>query len=222
MNIMIITIGFRGGFIVIQVLLIAIAICIDSFLFGITYGIKQIQIPKLSILIIDLVSICVLGTSILFGHIIRQFISEGTASLISCITLISLGSFFMFEGYIKYKMENSKDNKIAKLRIPRLGLIIDIALDVTKGDLDISGDINVKEALYLGFVLSIDAFGAGFGISVGGAAYFYLLLFIFCFNILSILYGMHLGRKINSYKRSLKTSLLPGGILIFVALLRFL
>ena len=205
-----------------EALLIAIAICIDSFALGITYGIKQIQISKIAVLIINLVTICVLGLSIYFGHFVRQFISESTASLISCIILVSLGSFFMIEGYIKHKIENKADNRLAKFYIPKLGIIIDIALDSTKADMDVSGDINIKEAFYLGFILSIDALGAGFGLSLGGINYSYFLFFVFAINIISLFCGLNLGGSIKNYRSSLKTSLIPGGILVFVGLLKWL
>ncbi|WP_170917350.1 sporulation membrane protein YtaF [Maledivibacter halophilus] len=205
-----------------EALLIAIAICIDSFALGITYGIKQIKVSKISILIISLITIINLGISISFGQLVKQYISESTASLISCIVLIGLGSFFMLEGYIKYKVENKSSNRLGKLYIPKLGIIIDIALDSTKADLDVSGDINIKEALYLGLVLSVDALGSGFGISLGGINPSYFLFFVFCINFFSILYGKYLGSSIKSYKKSLKASLLPGGILIFVGLLKWI
>nr|WP_281418892.1 sporulation membrane protein YtaF [Vallitalea pronyensis] len=210
------------GIIMTEALLIAIAICIDSFALGITYGIKQIKISKTAILILNLVTISILGISIYSGQLVRQFISENTSSLISCIILVSLGSFFMIEGYIKYKIEKKEDNRLAKFYIPKLGIIIDIALDSTKADMDVSGDINIKEALYLGLILSIDALGAGFGLSLDGINYLYFLPLVFSFNIISILYGHYLGTKIESYNTSLKTSLLPGGILVFVGLLKWM
>ncbi len=206
----------------IEGLLIAIAICVDSFALGITYGIKQIKIPKVAILIINMISISVLGISIYSGHIVRQFISENTATMISCLVLVGLGLFFIMEGYIKYLTKNKNNCNLAKFHIPKLGIIIDIALDVTKADMDISGDIDIKEALYLGIVLSIDALAAGFGFSMGGANYLNFLLMVFFINILSITYGVFLGRKIKSYKNNLKTSLLPGSILIFIGILKWL
>lgn len=206
----------------IEGLLIAIAICVDSFALGITYGIKQIKIPKIAILIINMVTIFALGISIYSGHIIRQFISQEAATMISCLVLVGLGSFFIIESYLKYLSKNKSDNKLIKFYIPRLGIIIDIALDVTKADMDISGDINIKEALYLGIVLAIDALGAGFGFSMGGSNYIFFLLMVFIINIFSIFYGIFLGRKVESYRNSLRTSLLPGSILIFIGVLKWL
>ena len=60
----------------IQALLIAVALCIDSFAIGITYGMRKIKIPKLSIFVINLVTIFSLGISIFLGDLIKRFISE--------------------------------------------------------------------------------------------------------------------------------------------------
>ncbi|WP_026895353.1 manganese efflux pump [Clostridiisalibacter paucivorans] len=205
-----------------EILLISLAICIDSFALGITYGIKQIKIPKTAILIMNLVIIGVLGISIYLSHILKLFVSENMVSIISCIVLILLGTVLIIEGYIKYKLKNKKSNKLIKFYIPKLGLIVDIALDMTKGDSDISGDINPKEALNLGVILSIDSLGAGFGLSLGNINPVFFLVFVFFLNILSILYGIYLGSKVKKYENDLKTSLLPGSILIFVGLLKCL
>ena len=205
--------------------LIAMAICIDSFALGIIYGVKKIKTPKIAILIINLISIAVLGLSVLSGHIVRQFISDFTASLISCMILITLGFFFIFEEYIKLliskkSVDGFNKHQLVNFRIPKLGIIIDIALDVTKADLDVSGDIDMKEALYIGFILSIDSLGAGFGYAVGGMNVLYFLTFVFVINIISLSYGLMLGKKVRHYKKNLKISLLPGMILIAIGILK--
>lgn len=209
----------------IQSIFVAAAICLDSFALGITYGMKKIKISKTAIFIITLVTTLVLGISVLFGHIIKQFFSPFTASLLSSIVLIGLGCFFMLEGYIKHLTavkENEGDNNLLKVKIPKLGIIIDIALDVTKADMDVSGDIDIKEALYLGIMLSIDSLGAGFGYAMGDMNILSLLVFVFLFNIVCISYGLYIGSRTGDIKTNLKTSLLPGLILIVIGMLKWL
>lgn len=211
----------------IQALLIAVALCIDSFAIGITYGMRKIKIPKLSIFVINLVTIFSLGISIFLGDLIKRFISENAASIISFLILLSLGCFLMIEGYIRYlsekkALENKGDNNIAKIKLSKLGIIIDIGIDVTKADMDVSGDIDLKEAIYLGAILSIDSLCVGFGSAVGGINYAAFLGFVFFTNMISILYGLYLGSKVNIYRKDLKTSLLPGGILVFIAILKWI
>ena len=208
----------------IESILIAVAICIDTFALGITYGIRKIKIPILAILIINLVTICILGITVISGQILRQFISGFTASLISSIILISLGSFFMLEGYIKHLMHSrssSGNHKLINLHIPKLGIIIDIALDVTKADFDVSGDINKREALYIGIILSIDSLGAGFGYAMGTGNVIYFMIFVFIINLISISYGLLIGRKLVNHKKNFITSLLPGLILVTIGILKW-
>jgi putative sporulation protein YtaF len=209
-----------------ETILIAMAICIDSFALGVTYGIKKIKIPKMAILTITLVTTCVLGISVLSGHIISQLVSRFAASLISSVILIGLGAFFMLEGYIKHLITTrgakEPEQKLANIRIPKLGIIIDIALDVTKADLDISGDIDIKEALYIGFILSVDSLGVGFGYAMSSMNVMIFLALVFIINIITLVWGLRLGRNIGHYKTSLRTSLLPGFILIAVGILKWI
>jgi putative sporulation protein YtaF len=189
------------------------------------FGIFIFLIPKLAILTITLVTTCVLGISVLSGHIISQLISKFAASLISSIILIGLGSFFMLEGYIKHlittKNTEGSEQKLANIRIPKLGIIIDIALDVTKADMDVSGDIDIKEALYIGFILSVDSLGVGFGYAISSMNVLYFLAMVFITNIVTLICGLRLGRKIEHYKTNLRTSLLPGLILLIVGILKW-
>lgn len=209
-----------------EIILIAAAICIDSFALGITYGIRKIKVPKVAILMITLVTTGVLGVSVLSGHIISQLISKFAASLISSIVLIGLGLFFMLEGYIKHlvaaRSAKESEGKLINFRVPKLGIIIDIALDVTKADLDVSGDINIKEALYIGSILSVDSLGVGFGYAMGDMNALYFLAAVFIINVITLICGLKLGGKIEDYKSNLKTSLLPGFILLAVGILKWI
>jgi len=209
----------------IESILIALVICIDSFALGIAYGIKKIRIPKFAVLIITTVTVSTLGISVLLGHIAKQYITVFTASLISSLVLISIGFFFMLEGYIQHlaatRASDESKYKLIKFHIPKLKIIVDIALDVTKADLDVSGDINIKEAIYIGFILSIDSLCAGFGYSIGNAHTLCFFISVFIINIISISLGLALGGKVEYPKKSLKTSLLPGLILITIGMLKW-
>ena len=161
-----------------------------------------------------------------FGHLIRGLISPSLATTISFVILLCLGCYLMLQGYVRYLHEKNKshppeDNKIAKLSIPNLGIMIDIAIDFTKADMDVSGNLEWKEAFYLGAILSVDALGAGFGSALGGINPLQFLIIVFVINLFSLSYGMYLGRRVKSYSRNLRTSLLPGAILIFVGFLRW-
>lgn len=210
----------------IEIILIAISVCIDSFALAVTYGIKKIRIPLSILFFINLLSISILGISVFLGHIIRQFISPFTATLLSSIILFVLGVLFILEGYIKHlvntKYKENPDKNLFRFQIPKLGIIIDIILDVTKADLDISGEISLKESFYIGMILSIDALGVGFGYAISGANTIYFLIFVFLINFISLLSGLSLGKRIQQQKSKLRTSLLSGFILIGLSVLKWL
>lgn len=158
------------------------------------------------------------------GYVIKQYIPHFLITLISCGALVLLGIFFMIEGYIKNIAANRSDcdNTLLKFGVPRLGIIINIALDLSKADMDVSGDINIREALYLGLILSIDSFATGFSVALTDINSFIFLLFVFCINLLSIFSGLIIGKKIDKYNTDLKISLLPGFILFLVGVLKFI
>ncbi len=206
----------------IESILIAGAMCIDALGLGITYGIKKIRIPLTSILIINVISTCILGLSMMLGYGAKHFISQTLASTISCTILIIIGLFFMMEGYIKYLAQNRKASNcnLLKIRVPRLSIIIDIAWDFTKADMDISGDISVKESIFLGMILALDSLAVGFGIALSEMNLYIFLALVFCMNMVSIFLGLLLGKKIDNYRANLKTSLLPGFIIFFMGILK--
>ncbi len=206
--------------------LIALAISIDSFALGITYGIRKIRIPKLAVFVITLITVGTLGVSVFMGHIIRQFIPSFAASLLSSITLIGIGTYFMLEGYLQYlsatKYINDFKHVSTGSHVPKIKCFVNMALDVSKADLDVSGDINLKEASCIGFILSIDSLCTGFGYAIGNIRITYFFIFVFIINIISISIGLFLGDKVHLPKTSLKTSLLPGVILIMIGILKWI
>ena len=66
------------------------------------------------------------------------------------------------------KEEPKQEEKVWKLEIASLGLVIQILRKPTVADFDKSGTISAGEALLLGIALSVDSFGAGIGASLLG------------------------------------------------------
>ena len=58
------------------------------------------------------------------------------------------------------KEEPKQEEKVWKLEIASLGLVIQILRKPTVADFDKSGTISAGEALLLGIALSVDSFGA--------------------------------------------------------------
>lgn len=140
-------------------LLFAISANIDSFIVGMSYGIKKSNIDLLKSAIISLVTLTGTVIAILMGTEISQFLAPSVTQAIGCILLIGLGLYYMiksFWGYIKGKLKKSemKTNE----------------LDVsTNGESSANGSLlTLKEGLFLGLALSVNNFGMGIGASMTG------------------------------------------------------
>lgn len=140
-------------------LLFAISANIDSFIVGMSYGIKKSNIDLLKSTIISLVTLTGTVIAILMGTEISQFLAPSVTQAIGCILLIGLGLYYMiksFGGYIKGKLKKSemKTNE----------------LDVrANGKSSANGSLlTLKEGLFLGLALSVNNFGMGIGASMTG------------------------------------------------------
>lgn len=201
-----------------QTLFIVVAICLDSLAIGIAYGIKEIKIPKLSLLIIDLVCTGILFVSMFLGGAVKGILPGNIPSIISFLILFLLGSYFVLESLINtFIKKQEKSDKKLEIKFSNVRIVIDVIVDCTKADINNSGDIDMKEALYLGVALSLDALAVGFGTAMGEINYIQVLIYSFVFNIIAIVSGLYAGRKIIS-KTEIDFSWVSGAILIFLAL----
>lgn len=77
--------------------LLALALSLDGFGAGITYGLRRTKIPLLSVLIISLCSGLVLYISMQAGALLQQVLSPTIASMIGAVILIALGCWSFFQ-----------------------------------------------------------------------------------------------------------------------------
>ncbi len=78
-------------------ILLALSSSLDSLGIGITYGIKNMKISKISRLILFTISCFVSFSSILLGNFINNFISNSFANLIGCSVLVFIGVSMIFK-----------------------------------------------------------------------------------------------------------------------------
>ena len=68
--------------------------------------------------------------------------------------------------------QEEEDQALFQWEIARFGIIIQILKEPRRADLDRSGMISSKEALWLGLALSLDSCGAGIGMALMGYSLF--------------------------------------------------
>lgn len=78
-------------------IILALSVSLDSLGIGITYGIKKARINFLAKCILFVMSISFAFSSLYIGDLISSFFSETLTNIISSIILIFIGAFVFFD-----------------------------------------------------------------------------------------------------------------------------
>ena len=175
-------------------LLLAISSSMDSLGIGITYGLKRIKLKKWDKLILFCVSIFVTLISILIGNILKNIFSKSFFKILGVSILIIMG----------------------------LVIITKKNYNECTFDLDNSNDIDYKEAMLLGFALSLDSLCIGVGAFALGINMFLFALIVACLQYLFLTIGNLLGIHLSNLK-NIPQNIWPkisGLILILIGFLK--
>ena len=215
---------------ILQLLVLALALSIDAFGIGISYGVRKINFKISSLVIISFIALLFSSISIWLGTVIANIFSKNITSFISILILVILGLFIIKKGIEKdddkpissYDTNNEHKN-IYSLFIKSLGITINIIKTPSICDLNNSLKIDPKEALYLGIALSLDCIGTSIAISSFGRYTFLFPIFIVIFQLTLLLLGTFLGKKtIVKFLDESKISITSGLILITIGFLRLI
>lgn len=190
-------------------LFLVIAVSIDGFGVGMTYGMRKVQVPLHALIIIMCCSGIVVLVSMTLGTVLRSFISPDIAGMFGGFILIALGLFSLFNG-LRPEKANQKDGAVKH----RLDDFKEVLITPDKADLDQSGIISTSEALLLGMALALDAFGAGFGASMLGYSPLLTAASVACMSGLFLLCGIKIGVLLSRNKLLQRLTLLPPFLLI--------
>lgn len=210
-------------------IIFALALSLDGFGVGISYGIRKIKIPFKSLMIICISSASALAVSMLAGNFIANFLTEKFAERLGGIALIFVGSWLLIQAWVQ-RLEPLKPIKpgfedsltIFKITLPGLGLVIKILKEPARADLDESGEISSNEAVFLGFALAMDALGAGMGAAMMGFSPLItpLVAGVCKFSLVSL--GLYLGRQESIHGFLGNVGLIPGLIIFFLGAVKLL
>ncbi len=206
---------------IVESLFTAVALSIDAFAIGLSYGIKDIKFSKAVIFIISFVSVCILAVSMLLGNILETFLSNNLAAIISFLILLGLGCSFLLEGYVKQlaaKKRRMNEDELARITISKWGIVVNILVDCDEKDTDEIKNITYKEAVYLGIALSLDSLGVGFGSAIGNVNFLQVICFSFLFTVIAMPFGIFLGKKFQLYSENIRTLWISGTILIILGI----
>lgn len=205
-------------------LLLAFSSSIDSFGIGITYGIKSTQITSIAKLVLFLISLCISTLSISVGKFIYSLLPPFFCNIIGFLILILMGLFIIFQS-LKGSKRTASSNKNSKKRIYSLfiksfGITIQIIKNPINSDLDNSKNIDGKEALYLGFALSLDSLCIGFGNAMLGMSSFIFPILVASFQLIFLSLGLIFGNKLKEVTNIPDNiwSIIAGILLIFIGI----
>lgn len=208
-----------------SLLLLALAISLDNLNVGLTYGLRKVEIPVKSILVIALCSGMALLVAMVFGEVIESILPEKVASEIGGFILIVLGAWILYQFFKQQasdlsSVEQTQKPIVFRFEIRSIGLVISIMKKPLNADIDQSGTISGIEAVLLGVALSLDAFGAGLGAAMLDYPPIALAVITFCMSFLFVVIGMKIGHHFANSKWLERISFLPGFVLILLGIWR--
>ncbi|WP_413379156.1 sporulation membrane protein YtaF [Alkalihalobacillus sp. 1P02AB] len=202
---------------VFTLLALALAVSLDSFGVGLTYGLRKMKLPIKSLLFIASCSAVVIFISMGLGNVIQQWVSPEVAGSIGGVILIFIGLYALYQVFRKEKeVPTRQEPVIWNFEIKILGVVIRILRHPMSADLDDSGTISGREAFLLGMALSLDAFGAGLGAALLGVSPFLLAVSVAFMSAFFLTIGMRLGRRFSASGLMQRFSFIPGLLLIIL------
>ncbi len=215
-------------------IILALSSSIDSLGIGITYGLKNTRISGFAKIVLFTISFLISIVSVWCGDVIKNIFSDFVTKLIGNSILILMGIFVCFQALRKDDLSEVEtapselitdyEEKIYSFFIDFLGITIKIIKNPTSSDLDDSNSIDAKEALFLGFALSLDCFCIGACGSVLGLNSFLFPLFISIFQLAFLSLGNILGKKLHHLNNLPNNiwSVISGTLLILIGITRFI
>lgn len=195
--------------------LLAFAVSLDGFAMGITFGLRGMRLPPLSLLTIALASSVAVLLAMQGGHLLANFLSIQFTRWLGAVILILVGVWVLVTT-CRPSSPKKDTPKPVNLSFQAFGFMIQIIQEPVRADLDQSGAISFSEALLLGFALALDALGAGFGASLAGYSLLWTPLAVGIFKIFMVALGLQLGKKCVQYNQRL--AYFSGGVLILIGL----
>lgn len=220
---------------IISIVLLSITLSVDALFAGFTYGLNGTRIPISSKLVICAFSVIYAAIALALGSALASVLPSFVGKIIGAAILAALGVSMILKSKTHKKNDEVKKQSqdcgepktLCKIIIKSLGITIEILKNnPAAGDVDSSGVIDRKEALLLGFALSVDSLGAGIGSALSGLRGWYIPPTIGLFQLAFLSAGLFTGevlckkRMALSSKYNTFTEILPGLLLVGLSVLR--
>lgn len=197
---------------ILSALLFSLSSNLDNLVIGIAYGVKNIKIKTLPNFIIAVVTSIGTFLSMYVGKYISNFLPNSIANLLGAAVIMILGVYFIIQSIIKLAM-NTKSKELS------LKDITDMVEYAENSDLDKSGDINIKEALFVALGLTFNNLGTGVAASITGVNIVLTVASTFLISIFTIIVGQALGNHVLGKLLGKYAPLISGILLIVLGII---
>lgn len=213
-----------------SLLLVSLAISMDSVSVGLTYGLRNMKMPFLSLVVVSACSFTVVYGVMLAGSSLVIWLTPENGRMLGAAVLIGMGLFTLWRMFATSSAPDSsprepvdgeaiaqaeQERKVLS-QIRAFGVIIQILRDPSRADADRSGHIIGWEAVMLGLALSLDAFGAGISLTFLGYPPLLVSLCIAVMSSLLLRTGIALGGRVGNNPWLAKLTWLPPILLICI------
>ncbi|MDB9374760.1 sporulation membrane protein YtaF [Nodularia sphaerocarpa] len=218
-----------------SVLILSIAVSLDSFGVGVTYGMRRISIGFKSLAVITLCTATTLLLAMGLGNAVSHLLPLQWAERLGGVILLGIGAIAVLNNFRSRRQQSIQKRSSfpeppqTKVKPSRsrwstwkpLRVILDIWESPIAADFDNSGDITDLEAVALGFSVSLDSFLAGIGAALMGHSIWLTTVIISGMSGCLIYLGLQLGIVLSNNRLLNRLSYLPGILLILLGLSKF-
>lgn len=161
---------------------------LDIFIVGLSYGVKKSHIPLRQNLAISLITFSGTILSLKLGTQLTAFIPPGSARLFGCMILLLLGSYYTIKSLLPQKAVQPDTGLQTTPHASPPGQPKPLSLPPG------TTSLQMREAVALGFALSINNIGMGIGASISGVEAIPTSLITLFLSFVFLLTGNHIGK----------------------------
>lgn len=217
-----------------SLLILALAVSVDSFGVGMTYGLRKVVIPMKSIGMIAIFSGLAVILAMLIGQGIGMALTPEQAEVLGGFLIVGIGVWALYQVYrspanappqedpanLRNDRQLDAPNNLLTFEIKTFGIVIQILRRPLMADIDHSGVISMGEACVLGLALSLDAFGAGISAALFGYPILLTTVTIALMSSVFLVTGTLIGHFSAQYTWKKSFSYLPGMILVLFGIMK--
>jgi putative sporulation protein YtaF len=205
---------------ILYVVFLGVAVSLDSFAAGATYGIRRIHMPIQSLASMGLMTTVCTGAAMVAAQFCGTKIDPHFAVIAGSTLLLLIGLFSIFQEYLTRSVTPYNLDNPQKLTIQVGKLLINIMADPEAVDLDHSKSISTGEAVMLGLALGLDNMAATFAASLLGILPWYTPVIMGIIQTLLIGAGLHFSARFLPEGLKRKFPFFPGTLLVLMGIAR--